>query len=617
MSTPDKTISVRGHTPTLSSGTLSSLGVAVVERPQRWDEPFDPDMSAADVDRVLSLPPFSRMDPSAFAAQTPLAGIIRNDSRLIRSRPGDVLVREGDYGNSAFLVLAGTVRVVLDSGVALPITARSSAATRRKGIFAAVAQLWSNHREPEVRSTPEYPIGRNVGSRNDARGNTQIFLQDVPAVIGKSKTVRLGPGELFGETAALGRIPRAATVFAEQNAELLEIRWQGLRDIMRRDGVLRAHIDQLYRQRNLQRHLLETPILKHLAHPDAAAGCSCAKCQAMDEIVRATQFETFGDFDWYASYQKLVRDSTADPIEREPIIVQEGHYPNGLILVRSGFLRVSKRFGNGNRTVSYLGRGQAYGQDEIVHNWRNDAQVPLQHTLRAVGYAAVLLIPTAIIERYVLGPDRGSPLVPPDALPPPLTDFEAHDPPSSAVGSTAPRDDDLVEFLVEKRFINGTAAMVINLERCIHCDECVRACAAAHDNNPRFIRHGTVFGSLMIANACMHCADPVCMIGCPTGAIHRDRLGGEIVINDDTCIGCGTCAASCPYHNIRMVDARDRRGNFVLDQATNLPVRKATKCDLCIEQRGGPACERACPHDALARIDLNQGPEPLTRWLAR
>ena len=64
----------------------------------------------------------------------------------------------------------------------------------------------------------------------------------------------------------------------------------------------------------------------------------------------------------------------------------------------------------------------------------------------------------------------------------------------------------------------------------------------------------------MIANACMHCADPVCMIGCPTGAISRESLGGQVVINDPTCIGCATCANNCPYDNIRIVETRSSSG---------------------------------------------------------
>ena len=163
-----------------------------------------------------------------------------------------------------------------------------------------------------------------------------------------------------------------------------------------------------------------------------------------------------------------------------------------------------------------------------------------------------------------------------------------------------------MEWAVEERFINGTQTMLINLDRCVRCDDCVRACAATHDGNPRFIRHGKTFENWMVANACMNCADPVCMIGCPTGAIHRTMSGGIVVINDDTCIGCETCANSCPYSNIRMVSIRDEVGSFITDPQNQKPILKATKCDLCADQISGPACVFACPHDAMRRVDFKE-----------
>ena len=74
---------------------------------------------------------------------------------------------------------------------------------------------------------------------------------------------------------------------------------------------------------------------------------------------------------------------------------------------------------------------------------------------------------------------------------------------------------------------------------------------------PQPFTHMTVFENAMIASACMHCTDPVCLIGCPTGAIHRAEDSGTVVIDDNTCIGCATCASNCPYDNIRMVEIRD------------------------------------------------------------
>jgi len=131
----------------------------------------------------------------------------------------------------------------------------------------------------------------------------------------------------------------------------------------------------------------------------------------------------------------------------------------------------------------------------------------------------------------------------------------------------------------------------------------------------RFLRHGPQYGHYMVANACMHCTDPVCMIGCPTGAIGRDETAGMVIINDLTCVGCSTCANACPYSNIRMVEIRDDKGAFILDQ-NNAPVAKATKCDLCIDQPTGPSCEQACPHDALKRVDMRDKKE-FGAWLHR
>ena len=105
------------------------------------------------------------------------------------------------------------------------------------------------------------------------------------------------------------------------------------------------------------------------------------------------------------------------------------------------------------------------------------------------------------------------------------------------------------------------------------------------------------------------------MIGCPTGAISRDSAGGQVVINDITCIGCSTCANSCPYNNIQMVEIRDARGEPLLDQEKK-PVTKAAKCDLCLEQPAGPACVRACPHDALTRLNIRDT-DTLAAWLQR
>jgi Fe-S-cluster-containing dehydrogenase component/CRP-like cAMP-binding protein len=551
-------------------------------------------MTDIDVDRVLSFEPFSRIDPAKFPDSTPLREIVRNDCRVVRFRgdhaTGDIIVRQGDYGSSLFFIMSGSARVALD----LPDRLLGRREARRRGVLGAIAQLITNHRTPEFRDTRRY--GRSAtGAATDSERQRRLFLQDIPQVLEDDRAVVMGPGSIFGELAALTRAPRTATVFADTDCELLEMRWQGFRDIRRRADELRQHVDQLYRERSLKAHLQSTPLFEHLTDAE------------LEEVADQTEFETYGEFDWYAGYQRLAQEDPARRLAHEPIIAEQGTYPNGLIMIRSGFARLSAKVGNGERTLSYLGKGQVYGFEEIAHNYRHAASIPLQRSLRAVGYVDVLRVPTVVVEYYLLSRRR---------------DDEVHVHLTQAGTLTRHLNESggipsgLTEFLVENRFINGSATMIIDLDRCTRCDDCVRACANAHDGNPRFIRHGPRYDHHMVANACMHCADPVCMIGCPTGAIHRNPLGGEVVINDDTCIGCATCANSCPYHNIRIVEIRDEVGDFITDAHTHLPIMKATKCDLCADQPGGPACQRACPHDALRRADMADLAS-LAGWLNR
>jgi Fe-S-cluster-containing dehydrogenase component/CRP-like cAMP-binding protein len=591
------------ETGTVAAGLRAADGAEPetgVQQPRRWDVPFGEDMTDQDVDRILSLPPFNRIDPSRFPNAIPLRGILRNDSRMVRYKTGDLIVREGDYGHSAFFIVSGSVRVFLDP---LPGMLLGRRAPQKQSLWQALGQLWRNPGLPETRraaSAKSCPgaaddSGRAVQPEDHSRS---IFLQDFPVLIEKKRTRLMTAGEVFGEIAALGRTPRTATVVAGEPTELLELRWQGLRDIRARDPELKAQIDQRYRQRSLLQHLRETPSFRHLDD------------EVLQKLADLTRFETHGNFDWYGTYKHLCELAPAERLQHEPVIAQEGNYPNGLILIRAGFARLSERYNNGERTVSYLGRGQAFGTGEILRGWRTGEPVPLQRTLRAVGYVDILNIPTAAIEELVLPTMSSKALA--------VWGFADRDaPPVEFVEKVQGRvDPEIIEFLVDNRFFNGTAAMLIDLDRCTRCDDCVRACAAAHDNNPRFVRHGPQHDRFMIANACMHCVDPVCMIGCPTGAIHRESAQGQVVINDQTCIGCATCANSCPYNNIQMVEIRDRQGNFFSDRNTHLPIQKAAKCDLCVDQPGGPCCERACPHDALVRIDLSNL-NSIARWLDR
>lgn len=583
---------------------MSLVNVTVV-RPQRWDVPFGDAMRDADVDQLMQLEPFGSIDEDQFPTALPLRGILKNDARVNIYQDGDIVVREGDYGNSAFLILQGRARVVLEG---LDAATLGRPPIEKRSFWESILQMWNNPTLPEVRSQVSThqqattSSGCSTADPSHDLSQTRMFLQDVPRLLEGARSVALEKGEIFGELAALTRTPRSATVLAEGEVLLLEIRWQGLRDLMRRTSVIREHVERLYRENSLRVHLRETPILSQLT------------TEQLETVAEATEFQTHGDFEWQAKFDSSTREQPQDAIVREPLIAEEESVSDGILLVRSGFARLSHRHGHGHRTVAYLGKGQVFGLAEAIESFQYKRPASLRNSLRALGYVDVLRIPKRILDRFVFTGMSDSMLN--QVATEHTVNFTGAEGNGLQIHPADGIETDLLEFLVERRLTNGPQAMVIDLDRCTRCDDCVRACAATHDNNPRFIRHGHQHGKHMVAHACMHCVDPVCMIGCPTGAIGRDPDTGIVRINDLTCIGCSTCANSCPYDNIRMAEVRDSQGMIVLDENTKQPIHKATKCDLCVDQHGGPACQRACPHDALVRMDLGNLGE-LSQWVNR
>ncbi|MBT8487088.1 MAG: 4Fe-4S dicluster domain-containing protein, partial [Phycisphaerae bacterium] len=476
------------------------------------------------------------------------------------------------------IFIEGEVRVV-ERGLDPTKLGRSQ--RRRRSWWRSLLQPLTNPKTPGARDTR-----RGYHARFDlAEANALKIMPDVFEVA-ELLPIREG---LFGEQSALARRGRTRTVLSYGPTKLLEVRWQGVRDLRRHDAALMAHLDEKYLRIALMTLLGESPMFSTLTR------------ETRTRIIEAARFETYGRFEWHRAYER----DPDDPLRQEQVIAEEGHYPNGLLMILSGFARLTRTHGDGEETLTFRRRGDCYGLEELIHNADSGDQVPLTTSLRAVGYVDVIRIPTRTFEEHML-----------PVLPPAMRAAAPLEREPERIGGDLPRliasgarskvNHEMLEFLGDHRFMNGTATMVIDMDRCTRCDDCVRACASGHLNSPVFVRHGPIFDNFMVANACMQCVDPVCMIDCPTGAIHSDVDTGIVVINEKTCIGCEACANSCPYDNIRMIEIRDKQKDekMMVARETGRPILKATKCDLCVDHHGGPACQRACPHDALTRLDM-------------
>jgi tetrathionate reductase subunit B len=162
----------------------------------------------------------------------------------------------------------------------------------------------------------------------------------------------------------------------------------------------------------------------------------------------------------------------------------------------------------------------------------------------------------------------------------------------------------------------------VDIERCIGCCACMRACRAENDvpegryrtwiERYRFDEEGEVHVDVsrdetvgfevaesdekivkgfFVPKLCNHCSKSVCTQVCPVGASYLTD-DGVVLVDQGQCIGCGYCVQACPY------------GSRFINPETHT----ADKCTLCYHRitRGmEPACVAACPKEARVFGDMS------------
>lgn len=334
---------------------------------------------------------------------------------------------------------------------------------------------------------------------------------------------------------------------------------------------------------------------------------------------------------------KRLNDSARFAVyEKDHVLFREGDPINRVVFVRNGWIqRVSGVEFNPKAAdllvetdesvgLDFLGAGTCLGLDAI------DNPGDWQYTATVKGRTEVLEI---AVTRLREDKEMSSAVVPflrtsagTDHSPSP-----SH-PEDTRVLTSVGRE-------IETGVVDGENLLVMDMAKCIRCGNCSLACHKVHGNT-RLVRRGIhierpfkpnkpAVQSILVPSVCMHCQDPECLTGCPTGAIARFP-DGEIDINPKTCIGCGDCATQCPYNAISMIarpdPKKDGNGNgngnsvfsaFSLGQ-TKLPEPVtqtenllAVKCNLCKDTGMNPegsvtaaySCEENCPTGALVRVN--------------
>jgi Fe-S-cluster-containing dehydrogenase component/CRP-like cAMP-binding protein len=375
-----------------------------------------------------------------------------------------------------------------------------------------------------------------------------IGPDDNPVTLGRLAN----SGDFFGEAALLGRGERTATVTTETDCVILEIEKHRFDLLSRRYKSVREHLEATHHQRAISTYLRTHRYLSQLddqTRGDLGRGAKLKLFQKTDQITKV-----------------------GDPADT-------------VVLIKDGVVKAARAKGGSVSILAYFNTHDIVGMSDGTTR---------DYGLEAVGQCEIIFLQRnaflTMMMKYPQVAERFK-----------KDDMSRRGAMAQIGGTMIMAANQLIGAGVEVESL-----LVINLDRCVRCGNCVRACHARHKYT-RLDRRGPIFRRrakmdktrhehIMLPASCRHCRDPECMIGCPTGAIQRFQ-DGDVDINDN-CIGCQNCARKCPYGNITMMPLAEKDRPKDNAEVT----MRAIKCNLC---RGYEYsnCVHECPRGAILRVD--------------
>jgi Fe-S-cluster-containing dehydrogenase component/CRP-like cAMP-binding protein len=376
----------------------------------------------------------------------------------------------------------------------------------------------------------------------------------IRAVGADDNIVELGrldrPGEFFGEAVLLGRGERTATVTAVTPVMLLEIEKHRFDLLTRRHRSVREHLEGVYHARAIATYLHTHRYLSMLNAP------------ARDALARGARLKLY---------------------QRGEAVTRPGEPADSVLVIKDGVVKATRTSNGAMSILAYFNTHDVVGvSDGGTRNFG----------LEAVGQCEVIFIPRPAFQMMMMQHGEVARHFGKD-------DMHRRAAMAGVGGTVMQAAQAFLSAGVEVESL-----LVINLDRCVRCGNCVRACHSRH-RYTRLDRRGPIFRRraridarrhehIMLPASCRHCRDPECMIGCPTGAIQR-FADGDVDINDN-CIGCENCARKCPYGNITMRPLAEN------ERPSPEITKRAIKCNLC-RGYGYSNCVHECPRGAILRVD--------------
>lgn len=331
-----------------------------------------------------------------------------------------------------------------------------------------------------------------------------VDLYDTTPEKGRAKVASLAEGAFYGELGALGGLPRSTDVVAgEGGVDLFYLPRHCLKFLISNNDARKVVTDR-YRDRAIRVLAQELDLFKGVPR------------EFIDQLIPRCEIHHYD--------------------LRGIALMRQGEIGDFFLIVRDGFVQVVlEREDGSHRILAYRRAGEFVGEMALLGDGKRYASVLTAGKCEVVKIRRddfmELCSRFPTVEKHVR-----------EAISLRHQQEELITPEVSA----------LLEKSGQLGYVQADALLVMDLDLCVKCDSCVKACESLHGES-RLIRTGVAVGKYLVPAACRHCDDPKCMNSCPTGAIKR-RPEGEIYFQYDMCIGCGNCAIACPYDNIAMIE---------------------------------------------------------------
>ncbi len=316
----------------------------------------------------------SQANPRNFPEPYTLQNIVQQNCRVRKFKRGEILMSKGHLATSIYFIKSGNFTILLEGSDDNFLVGEEETASVKIIHQISNAFMVKNYAQ-EMRSEADTKhIFHHFNNEVNAKMSSFDLIMIDDAII----KIPCKVGQMLGEIAAMTRSVRSASVVATDDAEVIEMRWQGLRQILLRDQVINQQIVESYKVNVLNNTLKNFELFENVPE------------HLLASITKQAQFQRHGMQD----------DITKQDTKDEIVLFDKGDKLDGIMIVISGNGRIFIPREIGTETINYLIKDDIFGIKDLIEYWESSSEEPpiFNVSVSSIGALDAIFIPLSALE---------------------------------------------------------------------------------------------------------------------------------------------------------------------------------------------------------------------------